>query len=147
MFVRSCEKLFFTQESPCCLLAICVSIIGIYTPTSAFPAHAKFFSRCLSADVMVNGKPCDCNIIAECSVGDIVPLEVRLTNCSKNAVGPFSLNIIPFQDYQNGVHNYELQDAVTFIGSNTFYIDTVSKADSTVLLYLNESHRAYLHIY
>ncbi|XP_048849766.1 trafficking protein particle complex subunit 9 isoform X1 [Brienomyrus brachyistius] len=83
----------------------------------------------LQWDVVVNGKPCDCNIIAECSVGDMVPLEVRLTNRSKNAVGPFSLNIIPFQDYQNGVHNYELQDVVTFIGSNTFYIDTVKPTE------------------
>uniref|UniRef100_A0A4W5LBQ1 Trafficking protein particle complex 9 n=1 Tax=Hucho hucho TaxID=62062 RepID=A0A4W5LBQ1_9TELE len=77
------------------------------------------------ADVVVNGKPCDCDIIADCKVGDAVPLEVKLTNRSKNAVGPFALTVVPFQDYQNGVQNYDLQDAVTFIGSNTFYIDTV----------------------
>ncbi|KTF90899.1 hypothetical protein cypCar_00010276 [Cyprinus carpio] len=80
----------------------------------------------LSADVVVNGKPCDCDVIADCRVGDAVPLEVKLTNRSKSAVGPFSLTIVPFQDYQNGVQNYDLQDAVTFIGSNTFYIGTVS---------------------
>ena len=75
--------------------------------------------------MVVNGKPCDCDIIADCRVGDAVPLEVKLTNRSKNAVGPFALTVVPFQDYQNGVQNYDLQDAVTFIGSNTFYIDTV----------------------
>uniref|UniRef100_A0A4W5LBS0 Trafficking protein particle complex 9 n=1 Tax=Hucho hucho TaxID=62062 RepID=A0A4W5LBS0_9TELE len=79
----------------------------------------------LQWDVVVNGKPCDCDIIADCKVGDAVPLEVKLTNRSKNAVGPFALTVVPFQDYQNGVQNYDLQDAVTFIGSNTFYIDTV----------------------
>lgn len=77
---------------------------------------------------MVNGKPCDCDVIADCKVGDAVPLEVKLTNRSKNAVGPFALTVVPYQDYQNGVQNYDLQDAVTFIGSNTFYIDTVSGA-------------------
>lgn len=78
-------------------------------------------------DVLVNGQPCDCDIVAECEVGDLVPLEVKLTNRSKHAVGPFALTVIPFQDYQNGVHNYELQDVVTFVGSNTFYIDSVSE--------------------
>ncbi|XP_061111345.1 trafficking protein particle complex subunit 9 isoform X2 [Conger conger] len=86
----------------------------------------------LQWDVVVNGKPCDCDIIADCKVGDMVPLEVKLTNRSKNAVGPFALTIIPFQDYQNGVHNYDLQDAVTFIGSNTFYIETVNPTENSI---------------
>ncbi|TRY85935.1 hypothetical protein DNTS_032701 [Danionella cerebrum] len=73
-------------------------------------------------DVLVNGQPCDCGGVADCRVGDPVPLEVKLTNRSKSSVGPFSLSIIPFQDYQNGVQNFDLQDAVTFIGSNTFCI-------------------------
>ncbi|XP_067111585.1 trafficking protein particle complex subunit 9 [Osmerus mordax] len=86
----------------------------------------------LQWDVMVNGKPCDCDVIASCNVGDAVPLEVKLTNRSRNAVGPFALTVVPFQDYQNGVQNYDLQDAVTFIGSNTFYIDTVKPTESSV---------------
>ncbi|XP_066571939.1 trafficking protein particle complex subunit 9 isoform X2 [Amia ocellicauda] len=86
----------------------------------------------LQWDVLVNGKPCDCDIVADCNVGDPVPLEVKLTNGSKQAVGPFALTIIPFQDYQNGVHNYDLQDAVTFIGSNTFYIDTVNPTENCI---------------
>ncbi|XP_073677584.1 trafficking protein particle complex subunit 9-like [Garra rufa] len=81
----------------------------------------------LQWDVVVNGKPCDCDMTADCRVGDAVPLEVKLTNRSKSAVGPFSLTVVPFQDYQNGVQNYDLQDSVTFIGSNTFYINTVSQ--------------------
>ncbi|XP_038827486.1 trafficking protein particle complex subunit 9-like [Salvelinus namaycush] len=86
------------------------------------------------SDVVVNGKPCDCDIIADCKVGDAVPLEVKLTNRSKNAVGPFALTVVPFQDYQNGVQNYDLQDAVTFIGSNTFYIDTVNPTENSVCM-------------
>lgn len=78
-----------------------------------------------SPDVLVNGKPCDCDVIADCKVGDAVTLEVKLTNLSKNSVGPLALTVVPYQDYQNGVQNYDLEDAVTFIGSNTFYIDTV----------------------
>uniref|UniRef100_A0A8C7P7C4 Trafficking protein particle complex 9 n=1 Tax=Oncorhynchus mykiss TaxID=8022 RepID=A0A8C7P7C4_ONCMY len=88
----------------------------------------------LQWDVVVNGKPCDCDIIADCKVGDAVPLEVKLTNRSKNAVGPFALTVVPFQDYQNGVQNYDLQDAVTFIGSNTFYIDTVKPTENSVCM-------------
>ncbi|KAL0962192.1 hypothetical protein UPYG_G00336920 [Umbra pygmaea] len=88
----------------------------------------------LSLYVVVNGKPCDCDIIAECKVGDAVPLEVKLTNRSKNAVGPFALTVVPFQDYQNGVQNYDLQDAVTFIGSNTFYINTVNATEEHVCM-------------
>uniref|UniRef100_A0A673ZXS4 Trafficking protein particle complex subunit 9 n=1 Tax=Salmo trutta TaxID=8032 RepID=A0A673ZXS4_SALTR len=52
----------------------------------------------------------------------------------KNAVGPFALTVVPFQDYQNGVQNYDLQDAVTFIGSNTFYIDTVNPTENFVCM-------------
>lgn len=78
-------------------------------------------------DVLVNGKPCDCDVIADCRAGDPVTLEVRLTNRSKNSVGPLALTVVPFQDFQNGVQNYDLGEAVTFIGSNTFYIDTVSR--------------------
>ncbi|XP_071229754.1 trafficking protein particle complex subunit 9-like isoform X3 [Salvelinus alpinus] len=88
----------------------------------------------LQWDVVVNGKPCDCDIIADCKVGDAVPLEVKLTNRSENAVGPFALTVVPFQDYQNGVQNYDLQDAVTFIGSNTFYIDTVNPTENSVCM-------------
>ncbi|OCT77204.1 hypothetical protein XELAEV_18032402mg [Xenopus laevis] len=83
-------------------------------------------------DVLVDGKPCDCDAIADCKVGDPIHLEVRLTNCSKNAVGPFALTVIPYQDYQNGVHNHELQDIVTFVGSNTFYIGAVQPMDRSV---------------
>lgn len=77
--------------------------------------------------MLVNGRPCDCDVIADCRVGEAVSLEVRLTNRSKNSVGPLALTAVPYQDFQNGVQNYDLDDAVTFIGSNTFYIDTVSK--------------------
>ncbi|XP_060771357.1 trafficking protein particle complex subunit 9 isoform X1 [Neoarius graeffei] len=86
----------------------------------------------LQWDIAVNGKACDCDVVAECTVGDAVPLEVKLTNRSKSAVGPFSLSVVPFQDYQNGTQNYELQDAVTFIGSNSFYIDSVSPAGNSI---------------
>uniref|UniRef100_A0A673KC59 Trafficking protein particle complex 9 n=1 Tax=Sinocyclocheilus rhinocerous TaxID=307959 RepID=A0A673KC59_9TELE len=86
----------------------------------------------LQWDVVVNGEPCDCDVVADCRVGDAVPLEVKLTNRSKSAVGPFSLTVVPFQDYQNGVQNYDLQDAVTFIGSNTFYIGTVNPTENSV---------------
>uniref|UniRef100_A0A3Q0R101 Trafficking protein particle complex subunit 9 n=1 Tax=Amphilophus citrinellus TaxID=61819 RepID=A0A3Q0R101_AMPCI len=86
----------------------------------------------LQWDVLVNKKPCDCDVIADCKVGDAVTLEVKLTNLSKNSVGPLALNVVPYQDYQNGVQNYDLEDGVTFIGSNTFYIDTVKPKESTV---------------
>ncbi|XP_039593628.1 trafficking protein particle complex subunit 9 [Polypterus senegalus] len=86
----------------------------------------------LQWDVLVNGKPCDCDTVAECKVGDLVPLEVKLTNRSKNTVGPFALTMVPFQDYQNGVHNYDLQDAVTFVGSNTFYINSVNPTENFI---------------
>lgn len=88
----------------------------------------------LQWDVLVDGKPCDCDVVADCKVGDPINLEVRLTNRSKGTVGPFALTIIPYQDYQNGVHNYELQDTVTFVGSNTFYIDTVKPTEKSICL-------------
>ncbi|XP_038580658.1 trafficking protein particle complex subunit 9 isoform X1 [Micropterus salmoides] len=86
----------------------------------------------LQWDVLVNGKPCDCDVVADCKVGDAVTLEVQLTNLSKNSVGPLALTVVPYQDFQNGVQNYDLEDAVTVIGSNTFYIDTVKPKESSV---------------
>ncbi|KAI7798675.1 putative trafficking protein particle complex subunit 9-like [Triplophysa rosa] len=71
-------------------------------------------------------------MIADCKVGDAVSLEVKLTNRSKSAVGPFFLTVVPFQDYQNGVQNHDLQDAVTFIGSSTFYISSVNPTENSV---------------
>ncbi|CAI5778940.1 Hypothetical predicted protein [Podarcis lilfordi] len=82
--------------------------------------------------VSVEGKLCDCDVVADCTVGDTVKLEVKLTNWSKRSVGPFSLTVIPYQDYQNGVHNYDLQDGITFVGSNTLYIDTVKPTENSV---------------
>lgn len=82
--------------------------------------------------MLVNGKPCDCDVIADCGVGDAVSLEVQLTNLSKNSVGPLALTVVPYQDFQNGVLNYDLEEAVTFIGSNSFYIDTVGTKRTTV---------------
>ncbi|KAM6457563.1 trafficking protein particle complex subunit 9 isoform 2-T5 [Liasis olivaceus] len=86
----------------------------------------------LQWDVLVEGKLCDSDIVADCTVGDPVKLEVKLTNWSKHSVGPFSLTVIPYQDYQNGVHNYDLQDGITFVGSNTFYIDTVKPTENSM---------------
>ncbi|XP_024113727.1 trafficking protein particle complex subunit 9 isoform X2 [Oryzias melastigma] len=86
----------------------------------------------LQWDVLLSGKPCDSDVVAECTVGDAVTLEVKLTNLSKNSVGPLALTVVPFQDYQNGVQNYDMDEAVTFIGSNIFYIDTVKAKDSCV---------------
>ncbi|XP_059899659.1 LOW QUALITY PROTEIN: trafficking protein particle complex subunit 9 [Gadus macrocephalus] len=86
----------------------------------------------LQWDVAVSGKPCDCDVVAQCRVGEAVELEVRLTNRSQGPVGPFALTAIPCQDYQNGVLNHELQDAVTFIGSNTFHIDAVKPQEKAV---------------
>ncbi|GCB74790.1 hypothetical protein scyTo_0003882 [Scyliorhinus torazame] len=84
------------------------------------------------ADVFVAGKPCDCDVVVECQVGDPTSLEVKLTNQSKCTVGPFALTVIPYQDYQNGVHNNDLGNAVTLIGSNTFYIDAVKPTEDFV---------------
>ncbi|XP_068036337.1 trafficking protein particle complex subunit 9 isoform X2 [Anomalospiza imberbis] len=86
----------------------------------------------LQWDILVDGKVCDCDVVVTCQVGDPVPLQVKLTNWSKHSVGPFALTMMPYQDYQNGVHNYELQDAITFVGSNTFYIDTVKPTKDSV---------------
>ncbi|KAK2095069.1 hypothetical protein P7K49_026485 [Saguinus oedipus] len=77
------------------------------------------------ADVLVDGQPCDREAAAACQVGDPVRLEVRLTNRSPRCVGPFALTVVPFQDHQNGVHNYDLRDTVSFVGSSTFYLDAV----------------------
>ncbi|XP_056340369.1 trafficking protein particle complex subunit 9 isoform X2 [Oenanthe melanoleuca] len=86
----------------------------------------------LQWDILVDGKVCDCDAVVTCQVGDPVPLQVRLTNRSRHSVGPFALTMMPYQDYQNGVHNYDLQDAITFVGSNTFHIDTVKPAKDSV---------------
>ncbi|NXM92696.1 TPPC9 protein, partial [Oenanthe oenanthe] len=83
-------------------------------------------------DILVDGKVCDCDAVVTCQVGDPVPLQVRLTNRSRHSMGPFALTMMPYQDYQNGVHNYDLQDAITFVGSNTFHIDTVKPAKDSV---------------
>lgn len=85
------------------------------------------------ADVLVDGQPCDCEVAAACQVGDPVRLEVRLTNRSPRSVGPFALTVVPFQDHQNGVHNYDLHDVISFVGSSTFYLDTVSVSWGIVL--------------
>ncbi|XP_061851001.1 trafficking protein particle complex subunit 9 isoform X2 [Colius striatus] len=86
----------------------------------------------LQWDILVDGQLCDCDIVVNCKVGDPIPLQVKLTNWSKHSVGPFALTVTPYQDYQNGVHNYELQDAITFVGSNTFYIDSVKPTKDSV---------------
>ncbi|XP_051926275.1 trafficking protein particle complex subunit 9 isoform X3 [Hippocampus zosterae] len=88
----------------------------------------------LQWDVLVNGKPCDCDVVADCRVGDAVSLEIKLTNRSENAVGPLALTVVPYQDYQNGVQNYDLGDAVTFIGSNTFCIDMVQPKEKSICM-------------
>ncbi|CAD7693976.1 unnamed protein product [Nyctereutes procyonoides] len=85
------------------------------------------------ADVLVDGQPCDCEAAA-CRVGDPVRLEVRLTNRSRRSVGPFALTVAPFQDHQNGVHNYDLHDAISFVGSSTFYLDAVQPAGQSACL-------------
>lgn len=81
--------------------------------------------------MLVNQRPCDCDVIADCTVGDVVSLEVQLTNLSSKSVGPLALTVVPYQDFQNGVLNYDLEEAVTFIGSSTFNIDTVSMGSFT----------------
>lgn len=86
-------------------------------PTDGLMSHVP-------ADVLVDGQPCD-GEAAACQVGDPVSLEVRLTNQSPRLVGPFALTVVPFQDHQNGVHNYDLRHAVSFLGSSTFYLDVV----------------------
>ncbi|XP_059528352.1 trafficking protein particle complex subunit 9 isoform X2 [Myotis daubentonii] len=87
----------------------------------------------LQWDVLVDGQPCDCEAAA-CQVGDPMRLEVRLTNRSARSVGPFALTVVPFQDHQNGVHNYDLHSAVSFVGSSTFYLDAVQPAGQSACL-------------
>ncbi|XP_036293388.1 trafficking protein particle complex subunit 9 isoform X2 [Pipistrellus kuhlii] len=87
----------------------------------------------LQWDVLVDGQPCDCEAAA-CQVGDPMRLEVRLTNRSPRSVGPFALTVVPFQDHQNGVHNYDLHGAVSFVGSSTFYLDAVQPAGQAACL-------------
>ncbi|KAK2489695.1 hypothetical protein MC885_015400 [Smutsia gigantea] len=84
-------------------------------------------------DVLVDGQPCDCEAPA-CRVGDPISLEVRLTNRSPRSVGPFALTVVPFQDHQNGVHNYDLHDAISFVGSSTFYLDAVQPSGQAACL-------------
>ncbi|XP_006912999.1 trafficking protein particle complex subunit 9 [Pteropus alecto] len=87
----------------------------------------------LQWDVLVDGQPCDCEAAA-CRVGDPVRLEVRLTNRSARSVGPFALSVVPFQDHRNGVHSYDLHGAVSFVGSSTFYLDTVQPSGQSACL-------------
>ncbi|KAM4864994.1 trafficking protein particle complex subunit 9 [Thomomys bottae] len=88
----------------------------------------------LQWDVLVCGQPCDSEVAAACHVGDPVSLEVRLTNRSPRTVGPFALTVVPFQDHQNGVHNYDLQNLVSFVGSSTFYLDAVQPSGQSACL-------------
>lgn len=87
----------------------------------------------LQWDVLVDGQPCDCQAAA-CRVGDPIRLEVRLTNRSPRSVGPFALTVVPYQDHQNGVHNYDLQGAISFVGSSTFYLDAVQPSSQSACL-------------
>ncbi|XP_078209234.1 trafficking protein particle complex subunit 9 isoform X15 [Callithrix jacchus] len=88
----------------------------------------------LQWDVLVDGQPCDREVAAACQVGNPVRLEVRLTNRSPRSVGPFALTVVPFQDHQNGVHNYDLHDTVSFVGSSTFYLDAVQPSSQSACL-------------
>ncbi|XP_026310346.1 trafficking protein particle complex subunit 9 [Piliocolobus tephrosceles] len=88
----------------------------------------------LQWDVLVDGQLCDCESAAACQVGDPVRLEVRLTNRSPRSVGPFALTVVPFQDHQNGVHNYDLHDTISFVGSSTFYLDAVQPSGQSACL-------------
>lgn len=125
------QRWVFFPEVNCCALLVSLGLIFLVK----FPVKINIISKAgvrhnvglfsSSADILVDGKLCDCDIVVNCKVGDPIPLEVKLTNWSKHSVGPFALTVTPYQDYQNGVHNYELQDAITFVGSNTFYIDSV----------------------
>ncbi|XP_021107219.1 trafficking protein particle complex subunit 9 isoform X2 [Heterocephalus glaber] len=88
----------------------------------------------LQWDVLVGGQLCDCDAAAACPVGDPVRLEVRLTNQSPRSVGPFALTVVPFQDHQNGVRNYDLQDTVSFVGSSTFCLEAVQPSGQSACL-------------
>ncbi|ERE84740.1 trafficking protein particle complex subunit 9-like protein [Cricetulus griseus] len=109
-----------------CLL--CIELV------SAEPAPCIGVSVAAAADVLVDGQPCDCEVAAACQVGDPVHLEVRLTNRSPYSVGPFALTVVPFQDHKNGVHNYDLHDVISFVGSSTFYLDTVQPSGQSTCL-------------
>lgn len=87
----------------------------------------------LQWDVLVDGQLCDSEAAA-CQVGDPVRLEVRLTNRSPHSVGPFALTVVPFQDHQNGVHNYDLHSTVSFVGSSTFHLDAVQPSGQSACL-------------
>ncbi|KAI1243654.1 hypothetical protein IHE44_0001288, partial [Lamprotornis superbus] len=117
------------------LYAICVSELNLQKRDPVHMAFPLLMDENIKAnpyDILVDGKVCDCDVVVTCQVGDPVPLQVKLTNWSKHSVGPFALTMMPYQDYQNGVHNYDLQDAITFVGSNTFYIDTVKPTKDSV---------------
>ncbi|XP_049709955.1 trafficking protein particle complex subunit 9 isoform X2 [Elephas maximus indicus] len=88
----------------------------------------------LQWDVLVDGQPCDQEAATACNVGDPVRLEVRLTNRSPRSVGPFALTVVPYQDHQNGVHNYDLRDAVSFVGSSTFHLEAVQPSGQSACL-------------
>ncbi|KAM6215248.1 trafficking protein particle complex subunit 9 isoform 5-T5 [Rhynchocyon petersi] len=88
----------------------------------------------LQWDVLVDGQPCDRGAATTCSVGDPVRLEVRLTNRSPRSVGPFALTVVPYQDHQNGVHNYDLRHAVSFVGSSTFHLEAVQPSGQSACL-------------
>lgn len=87
----------------------------------------------LQWDVLVDGQLCDSGAAA-CQVGDPVRLEVRLTNRSPCSVGPFALTVVPFQDHQNGVHNYDLHSTVSFVGSSTFHLDAAQPSGQSACL-------------
>ncbi|XP_058524430.1 trafficking protein particle complex subunit 9 isoform X2 [Ochotona princeps] len=87
----------------------------------------------LQWDVLVDGQLCDSEAAA-CQVGDPVRLEVRLTNRSPHSVGPFALTVVPFQDHQNGVRNYDLHSTVSFVGSSTFHLDAVQPSGQSACL-------------
>ncbi|KFO30991.1 Trafficking protein particle complex subunit 9 [Fukomys damarensis] len=97
--------------------------------------HVCYVLATLQHDyVLVAGQRCDCDAAAACPVGDPVLLEVRLTNQSPRSVGPFALTVVPFQDHQNGVRNYDLQDTVSFVGSSTFYLEAVQPSGQSACL-------------
>ncbi|XP_062043934.1 trafficking protein particle complex subunit 9 isoform X2 [Lepus europaeus] len=87
----------------------------------------------LQWDVLLDGQLCDSGAAA-CQVGDPVRLEVRLTNRSPCSVGPFALTVVPFQDHQNGVHNYDLHSTVSFVGSSTFHLDAAQPSGQSACL-------------
>ncbi|TWW65432.1 Trafficking protein particle complex subunit 9 NIK- and IKBKB-binding protein -like protein [Takifugu flavidus] len=127
--LQDCLSVYLSTLAPYPSAHTCFSQSGMNPRSHLAPGLIELIA---AVDVLVNGKPCDCDIIADCGVGDAVSLEVQLTNLSKNAVGPLALTVVPYQDFQNGVLNYDLEEAVTFIGSNSFYIDTVKPRETSV---------------